>query len=134
MTSPAARGRDALGQLDALVHGRVLGGSAEVQQLEQPEPEHRQHRRVEPRERAAGEPRGHVIERRPALDGAVAERHRQRAVARLECGRLAGERPVGVAPCSNTRRMTRSAHARAGETPARGLRLRQAATSWRPRR
>ena len=105
-----------LDELDGLVHRSVLGGAAEVQELEQPEAECRQYGRVDPIQRAAGEVRDHVVERRPPLDGAVRERHRQRAVARLELGRLGCERAIGEAPCSNTRRITRSAQARAGET------------------
>ncbi len=78
-----------LGQLDALVHRRMLGRPAHVQKLEQTEPEDRQHGRVETLEPAVGQLRDDVIERRPPLDGPVRERHRQRSVARLEPGRLA---------------------------------------------
>ena len=85
-----------LGQLDVLVHRGVLGRAAQIQQLVQPETEHREHGRVEALEPAVGQLRGDVIERGAPLDGPVGERHRQRAVARLEPGRLGGERSVGV--------------------------------------
>ena len=96
LTSPAPCGYCSLGQLDHLVHDGVLGGAPEVQELEQAQAQDRQHRRVEAGERALDELRGDVVERGPPLDGAEAEGHGQRPVARFEAGRLRRERAIGV--------------------------------------
>ena len=121
---PAPPRTRALGELDGLVDRGVVGDAAEEQQLVEPEPEGREHRRVEPLEGAAGEalaPRGR------AWRGAG--RLRRRAPSRTP-GRVGPARAASAAsarsayaPCSNTLRTTvvRARPGRGdGAAPSRG--------------
>ena len=75
----------------------ACGGIAvEEHELEHPEPQRGEHGGLEPLDAALGERLDHVVERRPALDDAVREAHRERAVARVERGGLAMQRLVRI--------------------------------------
>ena len=71
----------------------MRGNAVEEQQLEEPEPQRRPDRRVELL--APGERVDDVVERAPALDGAVRELARERALARVEAVGLGVQRLVG---------------------------------------
>ncbi len=83
-------------ELDGVGDHRVVGRAGHVQQLVEPEPQRGQQRRVERGERAASQLLDQMVERALALDGAVGQAHRQRAVARVQVGGLGGERAIGV--------------------------------------
>jgi len=95
---PGAAAAAVLGELDALVDGRVLRHAVEQQQLEKPEPHGGDYGRIEGLRRPCGQACGDVVERRAPLDGAVGEPHRQRALAGSKGPGLRGKRAVGVGP------------------------------------
>ena len=76
-----------LGELDGVGDDGVVGRAAHVEQLVEPEPQRGEQRRVERRGGTLGELLDQVVERALALDGAVGEAHRERAVARVELRR-----------------------------------------------
>ena len=90
--APAVR----LRQLDRLVDGGVRRDGVQIEQLEEPQPERRDNRRIELRQLAFGQRLGDVIERRAALDRPERQPRRQRAVAGVEPRRLGVERAVRV--------------------------------------
>ena len=94
---PRAAPRLRLGELDRLPHRGVVGHAIEVDELEDPEPQRRDDGRLQAVERAAGERLDDVVQRGPALDGAVGEPGREGEVARVEPEPLglAAERPIG---------------------------------------
>ena len=98
----------ALGQLDRLPHRRVRGDAVEEGQLEDPEAQGGQQRRIQFRRRSAGKTFDDVIERGHALDGAVAELGGQREIGGSRRKRLASpcRARSAHASCSNTRRTT----------------------------
>ena len=117
----------ALGELDALADDRVRAAAVEERELEEPEPQRRERRRVElgdgPRERL-----DHVVEGELALDGPVGELHRERPLARVEA--LAPRRAARGRRRRRARR--RAARRRNGRAPARGrdrVRLRSQAVA-----
>ena len=131
LTSPAPRGASALASsTDSLT--AACGGDA-VQERELEDARGAARRAPAGSSRATGRPRqlvDQVVERRRALDGPVGELGGERAVARVEAR---ARRPPRAAPgpptrsCSNTRRRTAYATARAGLTASRRVRV---ARSW----
>ena len=83
-------------ELDRLVHGGVARHAVQVAELERAEPERRQHRRIELAHRPLAERLDRMVERPLPLDRAEGELPRERAVAVVEVGRGAAQRPVGV--------------------------------------
>ena len=75
----------------------MVGHAIEVDELEDPEPQSRDDGRLQAVERAAGERLDDVVQRGPALDGAVGEPGREGEVARVEPEPLglAAKRPIG---------------------------------------
>ncbi len=88
-----ARGAD---ELHSLVHARPRRHPVEVRKLVCAQSQRRPDRDVERRHRASADLLERVIERPHALDRAVGDPLRESAVARIETGRLARERAVGV--------------------------------------
>ena len=115
----AAR-RVGLGQLDRLADRGVRGHAVEKGQLEDPEPQRGQHRRVELGGRPAGErlrSRGRAWPRAGRCRSAsCVASARSRASSRRRRASPCSARSAH-ASCSNTRRTTAYAHARAGATP-----------------
>ncbi len=110
----AAR-RVGLGQLDRLADGGVRRDAVEERRAGRPRAAARRARRARARwtRRSASVSITWSSVAR-ALDGAVRELRRERAIARVEPRRgLAVQRAVGPGSCSNTRRTTAYAHARA---------------------
>jgi hypothetical protein len=97
---PRPAARVLLGQLHRLTHRGVCGHAVEVGELEDPEPQRRQHRGLEPLGRATGEPLDHVVERGPALDRAVGEPRREREVARVQLQPLGLPAEGAIGPCA----------------------------------
>ena len=87
-----ARSR-ALGELDGLVDRGIVGDAAEVEQLEEPETERREHRRVKPLQRAAGEP---LRPRDQAFGAAGWRRRRARSRTPGRVGPAPWPRPRGL--------------------------------------
>ena len=91
-----ARAAPGLGQLDGVRDDGAVGRAAQVEQLVQPEPQRRQHRRVEPRGGPLGQCFDQVIERALALNRAVGQAHRERPVAPVQLPGLRLEGLLGV--------------------------------------
>ena len=105
-----------LGQLDALVDRRVLGGTAENSSSNRPEPQHGEHRRVEPLERAPVSC--------AATWSSVARRWTVPYASAIASARSRGSSPaasavkraIGVGALLEHAADDASAHARAGDT------------------
>src|SRR5205823_7589167 len=92
-----ARGAASPGQPDAAVDRRVGGHAVQEEQLVEPEPQRRAHRRVELLERPAYEPAEVMVETTLPGEGPVDEPGRERVVGRGErrARETIGEEHVG---------------------------------------
>ena len=66
-----------LGQLDRVGHDRTVGRAGEVEQLVQSQSQGGEHARIQAPHRPLGEALDEVVERAPALHGAICQAHRQ---------------------------------------------------------
>ena len=117
---PRAAGARPLDQLDALVDGGMRADRVEVQQLEEPDSERREHRRLELGERPAHELAGDVVERAGAA-GRSRRRSASRARGRAGRGRRAApprRTPGRRTPPARTRGGRRRTRTRAPGSPA----------------
>ncbi len=92
---PRATRAEAFRKPDTFVHRRVRR-HAGVQELEQPDPDGGENRRLQPPERATGQALGHVIQREASLHRAVGDRLCQRAVPGPKHPGLGREGAIGV--------------------------------------
>ena len=118
-------------ELDGLVDGCVARHAVEVGQLVRAEPERGAHGRVELADRPPPERLDRVVERPGALDRAVGEAPRERAVALVEPAGLGAQRAIGVGAVLEDAPDDREGDAPRGRDRAHRRPRRQASTGIR---